>query len=107
MSKDIEINEPGFEDFNNLVEEVRKDFNVPGIAVAIIKEDQIILNYSEPFVEVIIGRPGNQQTDLSTVASSKPDNKLIRYVRKKHGISKSLDVDKLRAEFLSGVAKAK
>jgi CubicO group peptidase (beta-lactamase class C family) len=42
MSKDIEINEPAFEDFNNYVECVLKDFKVPGMAVAIIKGDQII-----------------------------------------------------------------
>jgi len=61
---------------------------------------QIVINYDEPLVEVIIGRPDNAVTTLTTPGTSKPDRKLIEHVRKKYGIEKSVDVDALRRNFL-------
>jgi len=61
---------------------------------------QIILNYDEPLIEIIIGRKGNKRTTLTTPSKSKPDRRLIRHVRKTYGIEKKVDVDSLRERFL-------
>jgi hypothetical protein len=61
---------------------------------------QIVINYDQPLVEVIVGRPDNAVTTLTTPASTKPDRKLIEVVRKKYGIEKVVDIDGLRRNFL-------
>lgn len=80
----------GYDAFIEFRDEVLKKFS----------RGQIVVNYDEPLVEVIIGRPDNPVTTLIMPASSKPDRKLIEIVRKKYGIEKSVDIDGLRRTFL-------
>jgi hypothetical protein len=65
---------------------------------------QIIVNYNQPLVEVIIGRPENPFTELTAPASSIPDRQLIDFVRKRYGIEQKGDVGALRRAFL-GLAR--
>jgi hypothetical protein len=61
---------------------------------------EIIYNYTEPMVELILGRPGNEKTELrATPAQTHPAN-LNEYVSKTYGLKPKPDLGKVRDAFL-------
>jgi len=72
MSKEIfPQNDPAFEGFDAHVEKVIKDFNVPGMAVAIIKDDQVMLAKGFGLKDVEKQQPVDVNTVFAIGSSSK------------------------------------
>jgi CubicO group peptidase (beta-lactamase class C family) len=72
MSKEIfPQNNPAFEGFDAHVEKVIKDFNVPGMAVAIIKDDQVLLAKGYGLKDVEKQQPVDVNTVFAIGSSSK------------------------------------
>ena len=71
MSKDIQINDPAFADFSEYVEKALKGFNVPGMAVAIVKDDQVIHSMGYGYRDVEKGQKVDSETIFAIGSSSK------------------------------------
>jgi CubicO group peptidase (beta-lactamase class C family) len=72
MSKEIfPQNDPAFEGFDTNVEKVIKDFSVPGMAVAVIKDDQVYLAKGYGLKDVENQKPVDVETVFAIGSSSK------------------------------------
>ena len=71
MSKDIQIKDPAFADFSEYVEKALKGFNVPGMAVAIVKDDQVIHSMGYGFRDVKNDQKVDSETLFAIGSSSK------------------------------------
>lgn len=72
MSNDIEPkNTPAFDGFSEFVEKVLQDWKVPGIGIAVIKDDKVVLARGYGFRDVEKKLPVDSETIFAIGSSSK------------------------------------